>query len=132
MGDDPTPGELQRRQDDLVSEMRSGFQSLGQRLDKMPTNELLLAHMATWDTQLRGVREDVDESRTAVSRVDSKVDKTTVELRAEIAKATVETRAEIKEARTESTSAKRWGISAVISAAGLLVAGLALARSFLG
>lgn len=130
MTDEPTPHELKRRQDDLLGEMRAGFQSLGRRLDQMPTNELLLAHMATWDTQLRAVREDVDEGRAMAAKTDSKIDRVAVQLRAEIEKSTTETRSEIKDGRRESTTAKRWAIGAAISVAGLLVSALALANSF--
>lgn len=121
MTDDPTPGELKRRQDDLRDEMRAGFQSIGQRLDKMPTSDLLLAHMATWDTQLRAIREDVDEARRGNVTLESKIEKTATDLRAEI-----------KEVQRDSTAAKRWAVGAIISGSGVAIAGIGLARAFAG
>lgn len=130
MSDEPTPGELKRRQDDLREEVRSGFQAMASRLDKMPTSELLIAHMATWDTQLRAVREDVEEGRRMSSANDKKIDRTAAELEKKIATATEDLRTGIKEGRAETTAAKRWAVGAVIAVAGVIVSALALVNSF--
>lgn len=97
----PTIGEVSRRVDDLRSEVRDGNRGIHERLDKMPTNELLLAYLAKTDSEVAGLKEDVTEMRSDL-----------VGFKKSIA------------------DARRWGIGAVISCGGLLIAGIGLVRSF--
>ena len=62
--DEPTSGEMWRRMDDMRNEMRSNFDSLNKRLDIMPTTELMMAHMATQESRIKAIEDDVSEIKT--------------------------------------------------------------------
>ncbi len=98
----PNNSELSRRLDDQRSEMREGFRGLYERLDKVPTNELLLAYLAKTDAEVATVKEDVTEIKRDLDGFKKAI-----------------------------SDARKWGIGAAISAGGLAVAALGLLRSLL-
>lgn len=111
MTEEPRPTELSRRIDELRDEFRDGMKSLNERLDRMPTSELLTAYLAKSDSEMRGMREDIDEVRKTDAILDAKVDKVNTELRGEI-----------KDARKEAAEAKRFGMQIAVAGGGLLLA----------
>lgn len=68
MGDEPSPRELDWRMNDMREEMRSGFANLNTRLDRVPTSELLMAHLAGWQLQLDSMKEDIAEAKADRNR----------------------------------------------------------------
>lgn len=46
---------------DLRDEMRTSFRDIGVRLDRMPTNDILLAYLATRDQEMKAISEDLKE-----------------------------------------------------------------------
>lgn len=98
----PNNSELSRRLDDQRSEMREGFRGINERLDKVPTNELLLAYLAKTDGEVATVKEDVAEIKTDLAGFKKSI-----------------------------AEARRWGMGAAISAGGVAIAALALLRSLL-
>lgn len=103
MPEEPRPAELSRRIDDLRDEVRAGNRGINERLDKMPTNEMLLLYLAKTDSELATVKGNVDEIKV-----------------------------ELDGFKKQIADARRWGIGALISAGGLIVAALGLARSIAG
>lgn len=61
MSDEPTPWELQRALEQLRQDLREGFRSVNDRLDRVPTSDLMAAWQARYDQQLADVRKDVAE-----------------------------------------------------------------------
>lgn len=109
---EPTTGELSRRVDALTDEVRAGIRGLNERLDRMPTSELLTAYLAKTDAEVAAVKEDVAETR------------------ADLAGFKVWVREEFGALEKRITEGKRWAIGALISSGGLLVAVVGLIRSF--
>ncbi|WP_436701835.1 hypothetical protein [Nocardioides sp. BYT-33-1] len=107
----PTNGELSRRVDALTDEVRSMGRGLNERLDRMPTSELLTAYLAKTDADVAAVKEDLAEDR------------------ADLAAFKVAIRGELAEFKKQITDGKRWAIGALISSGGLLVAVVSLIRS---
>ena len=96
MADDITTGEMWRRQNDITTEVRTGFKSINERLDKFPTQELLLAHFGTWNAELAAVRKEVTDNKTAHDR--------------EIA----EVKADAEADRQGTVAARRWAIGTAL------------------
>ena len=61
MTEEPRPAELARQYTDLSKRMDAGFRDVGIRLDRMPTNDILLAYLATRDQEMKMLGEDVKE-----------------------------------------------------------------------
>lgn len=61
MTDEPTGWELQRAMAELRQDLREGFKSVNDRLDRVPTQDLLAVWQARYDQQLADVRADVAE-----------------------------------------------------------------------
>lgn len=59
--EEPRPAEVWRRVNDLRDEMRTSFRDLGVRLDRMPTNDILLAYLATRDQEMKTLGENLKE-----------------------------------------------------------------------
>lgn len=112
MVDEPTTSELSRRVDALTDEVRTMGRGLNERLDRMPTSELLTAYLAKTDADVAVVKEDV------------------AELRADLADFKSWVRNEFAAFEKRIVDGKRWAIGAVISSGGLLVAVVGLIRSF--
>ncbi|WP_418060817.1 hypothetical protein [Pimelobacter simplex] len=112
MVDEPTTSELSRRVDALTDEVRTMGRGLNERLDRMPTSELLTAYLAKTDADVAVVKEDV------------------AEIRADLAGFKVWVREEFAALEKRITEGKRWAIGALISSGGLLVAVVGLIRSF--
>lgn len=93
----PSTGELSRRMDALAKDVREGFSEirsdLSNRFDKVPTNEIILAWLATRDAEVKALGDDVNELKI-----------------------------EIKSARAEASAAKRFGWQIAIGGGGLLLA----------
>lgn len=112
MPSEPTIGELSRRLDALTDEVRTGYRGLNERLDRMPTSELLTAYLDKVDTDVRSLKEDVLEVKDNVRTIEQQAKNDVAALEKKI------------------TEAKRWAIGALISGGGLLVAVVQLIRSF--
>lgn len=61
MSDEPTGWELQRAMAELRQDLRDGFKSVNERLDRAPTSDLLAVWQASHEQQLADVRADVAE-----------------------------------------------------------------------
>lgn len=109
----PTNGELSRRFDDLRSEVRDGNRSIHERLDKMPTNELLLAYLAKTDTEVAGNKKSIDSVKADLDALEKSV----LERFADQAK--------------EAVASRRWAVGAVVGVVGLAITILSFARSVL-
>lgn len=96
---EPTPNELSRRLDDLRDELRTGMKGLNERLDRMPTSELMTAYLAKTDTEITSLRDDVIELTKALSRERS------------------ERESGDKDIVAEAATAKRWAVGVAISGA---------------
>lgn len=109
----PTPGELSRRIDDVRDEVRAGITGINERLDRMPTNELLTAYLASTNGQVEGLRGQLTELKTHVAGVETSL------------------RAEIDAQEKKTIDAKRWAIGALLSAGGLVLGVLTFAERLL-
>ena len=93
----PSTGELSRRMDALAKDVREGFSEirsdLSNRFDKVPTNEIILAWLATRDAEVKTLRDDL-----------------------------LEVKSDLKEARKESSAARRFTWQIAIAGGGLLIA----------
>ncbi len=71
MTDEPTLAELNRRVNDLRNETRASFAALGERLDKMPTSDLLALSLSSHQMQVDLVRAEIGRvERSASARAD--------------------------------------------------------------
>lgn len=61
MTEEPRPAELSRRIDALDARVADGFRELAMRLDRMPTNDILLAYLATRDQEMKANGEDIKD-----------------------------------------------------------------------
>lgn len=61
VSDEPTPWELQRALAAMRQDLREGFKSVNDRLDRVPTSDLMAAWQARYDQQLADIRRDVAE-----------------------------------------------------------------------
>lgn len=59
--EEPRPAELARRIDALDARVAEGFRDFGIRLDRMPTNDVLLAYLATRDQEMKTNGEDIKD-----------------------------------------------------------------------
>lgn len=100
MTTEPTIGEVSRRLDALTDEVRTGNRGLNERLDRMPTSELLTAYLSKTDADVRAVKEDVDELKSSLAAL-----------------------------QRQLVEARRWAIGAAISVGGLLLGAVPLIRS---
>lgn len=66
MPTEPSPGELLRMYQQLREDTRRGFESVNERLDKMPTSELFMAHLSAWQRQLDNTDSKVEALRRHV------------------------------------------------------------------
>lgn len=112
--DEPTQAEMWRRLDTMQREQREQYVAINLRLDRMLTAEGLASYMGTYSTELRHVREDVDELKRDLQRGDLRLE------------------ARIDKAEAKSTSAARWAIGAVITAAGVIVGVIGLVVNVVG
>jgi hypothetical protein len=112
--DEPRPAELSRRVDDLRDEMRTSFQNIGVRLDRMPTNDILLAYLATRDQEMKTLGEDVKELTAAIAQERA-------ERQAAVASERTDRESAIKEQAARIENSRRWGIGIALTALGVLV-----------
>ena len=108
--EEPRPAELSRRIDDIRDEFREGLKGLNERLDRMPTNDLLTAYLASTNGQVEGLRTGLSELKAHVATVESGL------------------RAEIDAQEKKAIDAKRWAIGALLSAGGLVLGVLTFAE----
>lgn len=112
--DEPRPAELSRRMNDLRDEMRTSFRDIGVRLDRMPTNDILLAYLATRDQEMKAISEDLKELTADLAQERSE------RMAADLTERT-DREAQSKEQATRIEASRRWGIGIAISAAGVLL-----------
>lgn len=118
---EPRPVELSRRIDEISARMDAGFSALHERLDKMPTSELLMAHLSKSEAEMRALRADIEEAREATSQ-----------LRAEMFKGDSELSQRVETVRTETANARRWSIGVAISVGTLVLGALAAVAQAVG
>lgn len=87
---------------------------INERLDKVPTNDLLLAYLSKTDSEVAGLKEDVEKVENA------------------LADDIAEIKSDLAGFKKKIEEARRWGIGAAMSAGGLLIAAIGLARSVTG
>lgn len=87
---------------------------INERLDKVPTNDLLLAYLSKTDSEVAGLKEDVEKVENA------------------LADDIAEIKDDLAGFKKKIEEARRWGIGAAMSAGGLLIAAIGLARSVTG
>lgn len=112
MADEPTPGELSRRINDVRDEVRTGMTGINERLDRMPTNDLLGAYLAKTDGQVEGLRGIVGELKT------------------ELSTAKTGWKADLQALEEKLTRNKQWAVGACLTALGTIVGVLTFARGF--
>lgn len=71
MPDEVTLGELGRRIDQLAHTVQTNHEATNARLDKVPTQDLLAAYMATLETRVKNVEDDVSEIKTRAQQARS-------------------------------------------------------------
>lgn len=99
-GEPPTTGEAWRRMDSITDELRSSFRAMNERLDKMPTNDLLVSYLTARDQRVTYIEQDV-------AKLDARIDGVTKDLVAQ----------------------RRWLVGTAIAALGVMVALVTLLRS---
>lgn len=67
MTDEPRPAELLRLYNELSARVADGFHKIELRLDRMPTNDILLAYLATRDQEMRTNGEDIRDLVAALA-----------------------------------------------------------------
>lgn len=110
MADEPTPGELSRRINDVREEVRSGMTGINARLDKMPTNELLTAYLQATTSQIEGLQSVVTEVKT------------------ELGTAKTSWKAELDALEDKLLRNKQWAVTALLTAVGCVVGVLTFAQ----
>lgn len=114
-GESPGPSELWRRMDDIKDQMISGLTAINERLDRMPTSELLTVHLKAWEQQLSNVRDDVrrveQKTREEIQRVEQEADRGRRVLHEKF-----------ENQQREAANAKRWAIGALIAGSGAVIA----------
>lgn len=123
MTTEPTTGEVARRVDALKEEMREGIRGLNERLDKMPTSQLLTAYLAKTDADVRAVDTKVDAVKADVVDLERQVETSVADLERQVVSA-------VSALEKKITDGRRWAIGALISSGGLLVAVVGLIRTF--
>lgn len=113
--EEPRPSELSRRMDDFRDEFRTALKGIIERLDKVPTTDLLTAYLAKTDGEVAALKREIREVKDEHAKDEA-------ELRAEIAKSNSELKTEIQASQTRAQEAKRWAVGVAISGGGLLVA----------
>ncbi len=112
--EEPRPAELARRVDDVRDEVRALARSLNERLDKVPTTDLLTAYLAKTDAEVAEMKRQAQEAKDEGARRDA-------ELRVEIQERDAKLREEIAIGQARAQEAKRWALSASIAVGGLVV-----------
>lgn len=85
---EPTPGELQRRLDELGRRMDGGFRDVNVQLSALPTEKTILALLAARDAEMRALADDVRDNAAAIAaeRADRKAADSAIESRADSAR----------------------------------------------
>lgn len=87
---------------------------INERLDKVPTNDLLLAYLSKTDAEVAGLKEDVEKVENG------------------LADDIAEIKEDLSGFKKKIEEARRWGIGASMSAGGLLIAAIGLAKNMTG
>lgn len=111
MTDEPRPAELMRLYNELSVRVADGFHKIELRLDRMPTNDILLAYLATRDQEMKTNGDDIKELTAAIAdeRNERKAADKDVESRLNEKIAALEDR--LQKGRTLA-----WSITGVVSA----------------
>lgn len=70
MPDEPTSWELQRALEQMRADMRSGFEGINTRLDKLVTQDAFQAEQRRVDERFREIKDDLVEERGARERAE--------------------------------------------------------------
>lgn len=112
--EEPRPAELSRRVDDLRDEMRTSFRDIGVRLDRMPTNDILLAYLATRDAEMKSMGENLKELTAGLAQ--ERVERIAAVSTEQQARETA-----MKEQAARIEGSRRWGIGIALTGLGTLV-----------
>lgn len=103
----PGLGEVSRNVASLAKDVREGFRDvraeMSERFDKVPTNDVLLAVLASRDAEVKALRERIDAEESDRKDEDRRLERT------------------IENLRDDATAGKRWAIGVAISAAVLFL-----------
>lgn len=125
MTEEPRPAELSRRIDDLSVRVAEGFREVGMRLDRMPTNDILLAYLATRDQEMKTNGEDIKDLAASLANE-----------RTERVQADAHEKAEREKADQRivdsAATAKRWAVGVALTAGGTLLGVLTFVLDFGG
>jgi hypothetical protein len=106
---EPRPAELSRRIDEVGKRMDAGFRDVGIRLDRMPTNDILLAYLATRDQEMKTLGEDVKDLAASLG-------KETAERRASMEAEKAARTLQAKEDRDRAEQTRRFAMTFALSA----------------
>ncbi|KQP81563.1 hypothetical protein [Aeromicrobium sp. Leaf291] len=124
-----------------MQEMRAGFARMEERLGRVPTTEVLSAHLGSWERALAGVQSAQRDADLRHAEQLQKLERDHLaainELRAdgERGRGVLHTKLEaldgkvtreLKERDAEAKATRRWAIGAALTAVGLLIAVLGL------
>jgi hypothetical protein len=100
--------------DDIKDQMNAGLGAINDRLDRMPTSELLTVHLQAWEQQLLLVRSDV-------KRVENSATKEIQKVVQDAEKGRRVLHEKVDGQQRDATAAKRWAISAAIAGGGAIL-----------
>jgi hypothetical protein len=112
--EEPRPAELSRRMNDLRDEMRTSFRDISVRLDRMPTNDILLAYLATRDAEMKAQGEDLKELTAGLAQE-------RVERIAAVGAEQQAREAALEKMTIRIEASRRWGIGIALSGGSLLL-----------
>lgn len=111
----PSTPELWRRMEDIRSQLNEGLKQINERLDRMPTSELLTVHLRAWEGQLAAAREETRRvESTALREIKRVEDESSLGRKALHAK--------LETQQNEAQTSRRWAIGAAITGAGCIIA----------